>query len=156
WPELAEDPGFSSGQNASYNLSANVYRDIPLSSDIDLPAMLVIGNSFARDFVNMAVETGLSESVQISYHRMDSVCGSISDIGSANAAIADLIVIATDEVLKALHCIEEKISTLEETSSGKVVVLGNKNFGWNNNAIMLLPDDRRYTFRTKPISSEVY
>ncbi|MEO6716636.1 MAG: hypothetical protein ABIM50_05240 [Novosphingobium sp.] len=33
-----------------------------------------------------------------------------------------------------------------------IVVLGLKNFGYNNNAVMLLPEAQRYAYRTKPLA----
>ena len=49
-------------------------------------------------------------------------------------------------------CIMELVRRFEGAGVAHVVVLGTKNFGFNNNAVMLLPEARRYAFRARPLA----
>ena len=62
-------------------------------------------------------------------------------------ANADYIIFASGYNSKTARQTMEAITLIREVSSAKLIVIGNKNFGWNNNAIMLLPEAERYMFR---------
>lgn len=149
WPELAsQDSSYGMNQNIAYNLRPFSYlnRGFDQSSR---PKLLVLGNSFARDFINMGLATGSFEGVELSYSNFG-VCGfpASSPLVQADIARADFIVLGSGYS----KCTVSALTQLHESTKAKLIVIGTKNFGWNNNAVMLLPKSERYTFRTKPLA----
>ncbi|MDB5451915.1 MAG: acyltransferase, partial [Caulobacteraceae bacterium] len=67
WPELASgDSGFGARQNIGFNERPYRYRTVDISG-VAGPSVLVLGNSFARDFINMAEETGRLRGYAVRY-----------------------------------------------------------------------------------------
>jgi peptidoglycan/LPS O-acetylase OafA/YrhL len=104
--------------------------------------LLVVGNSFARDFVNMTTETFYVKNVDIVYRDDFSEC--IAPLTSNTAKslynAADVIVFASD--VFASHCLNGNIEFARERDK-RLFYVGTKNFGYNENWIMRLkPKDR--------------
>lgn len=108
--------------------------------------VLVIGNSFARDFVNILLESDsyAANRLEVVYRFIN--CQQALDSEAALIGESELVVLASDwgqkgydakevEQLAACHA---ALSTL---TRGAVYVLGTKNFGWNNNYVL------RYDYR---------
>jgi hypothetical protein len=100
--------------------------------------VLVVGNSFARDYINMLRENGYLSDMDVVY--TDDDC---SHRKSANfaflAASSNLVVLSQNwgqtlqdgEASQVFACYQN----IKKISSGRVVVLGAKNFGWNNDFV---------------------
>lgn len=154
WPELAAgDPHFGPRQNKSYNSDPRRFIGAALPATAERKRVLVIGNSFARDFVNMGLEAGQLVPGYLSYveDTDSSDCAPISASVRELARNADLIVWGTDLHVDRIGCIRDRVAELDALKPGVTLVLGTKSFGWNNNAVMLLPEKDRYAYRTQPL-----
>ena len=154
WPEL------------SYGADPRMYVDAPNKfqgssfRDNGKFRMLVIGNSFARDYINMMQETGYLDSTDLVYlpHRCDEY---ISDNKSFDKLLAQSNVVIyagnwgepdthEDELPGVVSCYKY----LASVTGGRVYVLGAKNFGWNNDFVRIMGNDYLGT-RVKPADSIV-
>ena len=101
--------------------------------------LLVIGNSFGRDFVNMVTETFDVSRMEIVYR--DDVTLPIakeSDVIRSLTNAADIVVFASADVQR----VQEDVAWVESLES-KVFFLGTKFFGWNENWVMRVPEGER-------------
>ncbi|WP_293987177.1 acyltransferase, partial [Sphingomonas sp.] len=151
WPELAEhDAGFGAAQNQSYNLSAFAFRGVPLPDASPKTRVLVLGNSFARDFINMGRASGNFGHHIVSYD--ENVCPPrFDDAERHNLRNADFIVFGS----LAKRCLDHWLPNAARDTNAKIIVLGTKNFGWNNNAVMLLDPAVRYGYRAKVLDGAI-
>lgn len=119
--------------------------------------MVVLGNSFARDFINMYEESELNGLYEIVYNtkgcgvsadELDSILGDAHYVVLAsNWAQAEPAVVAYDKM-------ERCVQRLEELLEGrKLFVLGAKNFGWNNNFVKLTDKESLFLTRTMPLQT---
>ncbi len=157
WPELADgDPSFGARQNATYVQQPYIYQGRPLDAPDRADNILVIGNSFARDFINMGQETGAFYGKAVSYDDAD-ICdpSGLSPRLERLVARAGAVVLGSGVASGNSRCTLAMVRQLERAGVTHVVVLGTKNFGFNNNAVMLLPEDRRYQWRTAPLADVV-
>ncbi len=112
----------------SKNLSHSAYNDRIYAKDKDFPNnekinVLVIGNSFARDWANVLLESNYGEKINLSYYF---TIRSINDKIKDRVAKADLVFWSTLEMnsLKKLN--------LPKSDLDKVWCTGTKNFGINS------------------------
>lgn len=156
-PELrVTDSSFGARQNSEFNRSALAYSNISLPSTSTEPRLLVVGDSFGRDFINMGLASGRLRNVAVSYSGVPHCETAIPAALVANVRNADLIVLASDFATDNLiTCVDRRYHQLREISSARILVAGTKNFGWNNNAVMLLPEHTRYAYRTLPLAEVV-
>lgn len=129
-PELDIYAGKShSGQHAEYCDRANRYNKDFTS---EKKHWLVIGNSFARDFVNIILESNVKDSVEVSYSNVEY---SLSDACDSRYKNADKVFIST------LGITPEFVTsiTLKCVTNGlirnNILIVGEKNFGENNGQI---------------------
>ncbi|QJB69743.1 acyltransferase family protein [Parasphingorhabdus halotolerans] len=153
WPELAKnDKDFGKGMNIAFNEAPYKYLDVQFDPDGPGKKVLVIGNSFARDFINMMDKTHRLDTNQVAYSDAKPCeIGNSEPYLTKISATADIIVMATklnSENIPCIHQLREKLVTRDHT---RFVVIGTKNFGWNNNAIMMLDPEVRYTYQTKVV-----
>jgi peptidoglycan/LPS O-acetylase OafA/YrhL len=154
WPELAErDTGFSMRQNMIYNTGPDRYQGAVLPPNGTSPNVLVLGNSFGRDFINMGIEAGALSNSHISFNHMQAcppapLARWITD----NARRADFIVLAFDFAETEIPCVSVYVRTVRSLSNARIIVFGNKSFGWNDNAVMRLDPTVRYVYRAKPVA----
>ena len=101
--------------------------------------VLVVGNSFARDFINILNETGYAKGRDVVYWEGNCAHRS-NDLLEPLLAAAQLVVYAENwgrpdgrprDLDDAVSCYRE----LRSKSRARVVVLGAKNFGWNNDFV---------------------
>ncbi|MEN2785431.1 acyltransferase family protein [Sphingomonas qilianensis] len=152
WPaDIRADDGLNAARNARYVDGPRRFTDRPFNAANPRPNVLVLGDSFARDVINMGVESGYLADKEISYSE-GTGCGQALDAAVVQRARqADLIVLTaafennTSACLLALH------AAVARHSQARVVIVGTKNFGLSNNAVMLLPPAQRYTYRTAPL-----
>jgi hypothetical protein len=111
----------------------------------------VFGNSFARDFINMGFATNQFDRHRLSYAETDD-CAPMMPVTRANAANADFIVLGSGIDAALLPCAIRRIHELREVTRARIIVLSTKNFGWSNDAVMMLPPERRYAYRAMPVA----
>jgi peptidoglycan/LPS O-acetylase OafA/YrhL len=108
---------------------------------------LVVGNSFARDYINMMRETGHLDSMDVVYAEGNCVQRKSSEF-DALLAVSDLVVFSESwgsggkvpvngDIAEMYSCYQY----LRRRSPGRVVVLGTKNFGWNNDFVKFVHGD---------------
>lgn len=154
-PEFAEgDTGFSARDNEDFNLEPYRFRDLPLPPAGGRANILVLGNSFARDFINMGLAANQLGHHNISYSDEDD-CAPLTPAMRANAPRADFIVMASDISRRRTPCVQRRIAEFRTISRARPIVLGPKNFGWNNNAVMRLDPGARYAYRARPLAEIV-
>lgn len=159
WPELVEDGGSARGATIAYNMAAEVFRKNPLPETPDgRTRVLVIGDSFARDFINMGLESGgLDPSHHIINLTHTNICKPERRGRGFTKLVkrADFVVVADRLRDEVLPCVTNTIAWLRGNSSAKIIIIGRKSFGWNNNAVMLLDPSIRYAWRTRPTDDAV-
>ncbi len=134
----------------------NAARLQPFSEDGRL-RFLVIGDSFAQDFVNVLAEGGFSQGLSLSTHHVSKQCGNLyqtpelaQNVAASDAALceseggleraellplirdADIIVLASDWQPWQLAHVAATAERLAALSSAEVFVLGRKDFGTVN------------------------
>ena len=146
----------------SYGGDPQQYVDLPhkysniATDNLGKERLLVLGNSFARDFINMLVENNLNNRYEIVYE--ETGCKVSEQRLSELLADAKYVVLASDWAISG-----EPIAVYEELSScvsrlnnrigeRELFVLGAKNFGWNNNFVKMLPQDNVKSAKTKPLT----
>ena len=99
--------------------------------------VLVVGNSFARDFVNMTTETFDVENVDLVYRADSSECIVPFENKAAEELYdtADVIVFASDGF--TVRCLADNIRFTRERKK-ELFYIGTKDFGFNENWIMRL------------------
>lgn len=149
FPELETDKaGFGASQNIAYNLRPQALEGQPLpASGL---AVQVIGNSFARDFVNMALDGANLSASRFSYHEYQGcTLAGWPDQIRRNLARASHVVLGSGVAAGNFTCIESLISEISRETRGQILIIGLKNFGWNNNAVMRVPVPERYALRVQ-------
>ena len=136
----------------AYNADVRRFASAPLP-DVPGHRLLVIGDSFARDFINMGTATHRLDGYVISYGEQGRCRARPGADILRNAARADAIVLASRLSPQSLGCVAQLAATLH--GKAPVLILGTKSFGWSNNVPMLLPAPQRYAFRPKPLRTEV-
>lgn len=139
------------------------YLDRPFT-DSAKTHVLVLGNSFARDFINCAIENGYMQEAETCYlpvnNRGDFGCFSGADAISPQIRTrltgADVVVLVQGDVPTFnTACWDEDLRLLREAGAKRVVMVGTKNFGWNPNAIMFMGDEARLAYRPR-VKEEVW
>jgi peptidoglycan/LPS O-acetylase OafA/YrhL len=118
----------------------------------DTLKLLIIGNSYARDFVNMTTETFDTKNIEIVYRDDLSTC--IVPYRNPLSAVlfgsADVIVFASGYYEYRENCVGTDVPFLQERGKN-VFYVGTKNFGANLNWIMRLsPDERPNRYNRLP------
>jgi hypothetical protein len=149
WPELA-DRDMGGNANIAYNMGPERFRKVSLPDTTDKVRVLVLGNSFARDFINMALETGRAGDHLFAFRAVPD-CGRLSDEAIEQVHRADFIVLSTRFKSKEVRCIVRRLARLHDETSAPVIIIGRKSFGYNNNAIMRLPPAQRFGWRVAPL-----
>jgi peptidoglycan/LPS O-acetylase OafA/YrhL len=144
------------GDPQKYVDSPKKYSNI-LTRDLSKERLVVLGNSFARDFINMLVERGLDNKYQIVYE--ESGC-EVSEQRLNDVLIgANHVVLAGNWAQSAHHVVEYDdlyscVNDIVSRIGGRnLLVVGAKNFGWNNNYVKMLPLDKVYSAKTRPLEN---
>jgi peptidoglycan/LPS O-acetylase OafA/YrhL len=112
--------------------------------------VLVLGNSFARDFINMGPESGAFAHVDVSYTAVET-CQPLPPGLTDRMRRSGAVVLGSGVLEGNTHCALDRIKLLESLHVAHIIVLGTKQFGYNNNAVLLLPEAERYKFRARPL-----
>lgn len=129
----------------SYGNNPQQYADFPLTfketafSNANKKNLLIVGNSFARDFTNMMIENNVGERYEIIY--LDDIYSNAL-ISKKLMTAADLIITVSsngmsgqvneDSIVRSSKVLLE---FLKDNSNGNFVRIGTKNFGHNNNFV---------------------
>jgi len=151
-PEVSVDNAEDLVSYQKYNMAVWRFSRDAFETNSELN-ILVVGNSFARDFINAGVENGFFKKSNLIYR--DKIANHDDELtlllpGSKGLIKnADYVIFASgygkENALQTINT----IALLGEISDAKTLVIGTKNFGWNNNAVMLLPENERYSYRAK-------
>lgn len=122
----------------SYNSRIYRFIDEKFSED-DRPRVLVLGNSFARDFANVLLESHYGASLDVVYRPDLSSCLNERPI-SANlrhlVKSSDMVFMASDDIDPT--CVGRDVAWIEAHASIPFIV-GPKHFGYNLNHFTLQP-----------------
>lgn len=154
WPELYDPTIKGNRPHIAYNEAATRYATVELPAARDKVGILVIGNSFARDFINLAEQTGRLDHHRISFSFYQD-CAMLSPGIIARARNADFVVLSTRFKERDIPCITRRVGELREVTSARIIIIGRKSFGYNNNALMLIPREQRMTWRVTPLPEAV-
>jgi peptidoglycan/LPS O-acetylase OafA/YrhL len=155
WPELHADKGFGADANAAYVEGPRRYQGVMLPDGGEKRRLLVVGDSFGRDFLNAAAASGNLDHLAVSYVARGGCAKTLGPNLLAIAPRADHIVVSYAMEPSSLSCTGELVERLRAVTKVPLTVIGVKNFGWNNNAVMLLPESRRYQYRVKPLHEAI-
>jgi peptidoglycan/LPS O-acetylase OafA/YrhL len=151
WSELetqVKDAGRS--LNAVYNDGPFRYLYAPFDGSKPLK-LLVVGTSFARDFINAGDENQYFHGVSLSY--VDDVPACLQSEAEVNERLKLLLRAADYVVLGSppdtLACFQRYAEVFENLGARKIIVIGIKNFGWNMNGVMRLDEAERYAYRAE-------
>lgn len=151
WPELASnDREFTANRNSSFNLEAKRFTDRVLPPESFDRNVLVVGDSFARDVINVFRQDPLLATLEYSYSEVaecDEAAQRVKTIPLADNA--RFVVLGWGVDGETAACQKTLSDIIEASGRREVIVFGDKNFGWNNNGVMLIPETTRYAFRAK-------
>lgn len=156
--------------NASYGMMRRVYDGSVRIEDMDKRAynsrvysykkdtflndgrkkILILGNSFARDFVNITTETFDTTKVEIVYRDDLNPCvfPFRDPIQATLLSVADVIVFASGRA--NADCVSKDVDFAERAGK-QIYYIGTKNFGYNLNwLIWLSPESRPTQYNTVP------
>lgn len=150
-PYLDRDEPVGLRITEQYNRIPFRYQQRPFPAADRTRNVLVLGNSFARDFINMGLETGALAGVDLSYWAVEN-CQPAPPALLAQMRQAGAVVLASGVLASNIHCARDRMAQARAAGVRHIVVLGTKQFGYNTNAIMLLPESRRYGYRAHPLA----
>ena len=136
-----------------YN-SRNYALKVDSFGDSEGVNILVVGNSFARDIVNVLRETYELQSDKLIYRDDFNACTlGTSSLGESLSQAADLIILSEDHLIRNNACILQ-LSKRGVESGAFVLVVGPKHFGYNLNWIARIDEGERALLRN-PVDREV-
>ncbi|MEE9337611.1 MAG: acyltransferase [Methylococcaceae bacterium] len=149
----------------SYGNNPQAYADKPyrlqretFPLDANKENLLVIGNSFARDFINMMDEFGSLDNYDAVY---------ITDVNNVELFTslldqADVVVsVSSAGMASRLNPDEVKVESnkmynfLSKNFNGEFYRVGTKNFGWNNNFVRRMNYEDYINFRVRPNDTSI-
>lgn len=149
-----------------------VLRDFPENQD---PNVLLIGDSFAQDLVNILYEGGMDENINLSTYHVSRQCGNLlldydllryvaqrharlcrNEQGYRNAELlarieeANVILLASDWQDWQISFLASSLDNMRMRTSAKIILLGRKDFGdVNLNALLRIPAEERVGLRNE-------
>lgn len=148
WPQVSQ-PGTS---NIAYVQRNYAYANRALDPARHRDNVLFVGDSFARDAINMALDSHSVSGLQIGYVEAF-VCDGGPDVKSL-ARKADTVVLAYSLAASRTQCLVALVDAFTAAGVPNVVLLGPKAFAWSNSAVMLLPTTVRLDWRS-PVDDQV-
>ncbi|WP_394199329.1 acyltransferase family protein [Litoreibacter albidus] len=107
------------------------------------PNVLVLGNSFGRDMVNVLLEAMQETPVNIVYRSDHYDCFADDPNPMFQGLLSEVdIVLMASSILPQEHCVADDIARVT-AAGGRILYVGTKHFGYNLNWIMRIPADRR-------------
>ncbi len=120
--------------------------------------LLIVGNSFARDFINMMKENNLVDKYEVIY------LYDFSDIELSKSLLrsADIVIsVSSAGMASRLHTDSLQVVSTElqdfilREFDGDLYRIGTKNFGWNNNFVRQMSYRDAIDFRVKPNKTSI-
>lgn len=151
FPEM--ERSLINGQYIEYNRRVYEY-ELSSESKGGSESVIVIGNSVARDFSNVILESGALGSRTLFYHRGMGACLSRKDLPGyllERMMSAALVVFASDHHNRP-DCAAQDIALVTEIGADNVLLVGPKQFGYNLNAFIGVPVSLRSSAFAKPLS----
>ena len=150
------ESGGSRSDNSKYSLVPFRYLNSNFIDDKKLN-VLVLGNSYARDFINSGLENGYFSNSEISYTDKVPICveseTSLSRSLAERIAETDVLIFGSPTI--DLSCWRNDFSVFERLGAKRIVVIGTKNFGWNMNAVHLLDPEVRFQYEAEIMNEYV-
>lgn len=120
--------------------------------------VLILGNSFARDFVNMAMENAYMTRCELSYEPVleSSTFSCVRDWERFTPGLRERL--RTCDVLMLVMpafdtaCLADDLAWLEAQGIPRVIVVGTKNFGRNPNALLGMTEAEARRFRADVVA----
>ena len=125
-PEIDVYKNKSNDVMAFWQYNERVYAMDTSFANNGKPKLLVIGNSFARDFVNMLLENNYTNTFDISFRTKFLAPATLLRVKQA-----EYIIIGNPMDSNFLN----KFYALHHLDKNKILIIGTKNFGTNNNLI---------------------
>ncbi len=131
-----------SESSIAYNQRAYAYQTAAFPEG-DGPNVLVLGNSFGRDMVNVLLEGAPDKPLNIVYRSDNYDCFDENQDSVFQHLLgeADIVIMASSE-LPSEQCVADDIA-LVTGRGGRIIYVGTKHFGYNLNWIMRLPIAQR-------------
>ncbi|WP_066665130.1 MULTISPECIES: acyltransferase family protein [unclassified Sphingomonas] len=146
-PQRVPGMGLGTGDYAAYNNSAFRFQKDRFD-DPARPNLLVVGNSMARDMVNMLVESRRFDRYEIVYRTDANLCGLSRAPATTGQLIADArAVIFVASMSAPLGCKTTAAERDAILANKAWLLIGPKHFGYNLNAWMHVPASQRPAFR---------
>ena len=155
-PECAsiDGKGGDEERRQPYSNRMDRYRGLRFT-DPARPNMLVIGNSFARDFLNAAYENNRLQGYETVFihisRRGELSCksepGQLTEEARTLIAEADLLICVMP--MFDSECWAEDNAMFRALGAKRIVAIGTKSFGWNPNALLATRGDARRSFRAR-------
>lgn len=124
----------SAEMHTSYNQRNFTFKADGFRTDLQ-PKILVIGNSFGRDIVNVLRETYDFTKLELLYRDDYNICSLFQlDSGKVLYSEADIIVFASNYEIKDTRCINKSLE-LSNKFGSRIFFVGTKQFGSNLNWI---------------------
>lgn len=144
----ADVSDYENSMYIAYNMRAFRYKTDKFDS-LDKKKILVVGNSFARDFVNMILENVPADGIEIVYR--DDFGDCFHDDGHQDSELFQTLYKAADIVIvgsgaPTLKCVEADIRHVEADDK-RLLYAGTKHFGYNLNWLMRVPAQERVLAR---------
>lgn len=136
----------------SYNQRTFAYKANAFTTDRE-PKILVIGNSFGRDFVNVLRETYDFTRLELVYRDDYDICNLFdTESGDVLYRQSDIIVFAANYDITETVCIDNALR-LSNDVGASLFFVGTKHFGFNHNWIARTEPDERTLLRN-PVLQE--
>lgn len=141
-----DDSVSSADMYISYNERNFSYKENAFTTDIE-PKILVVGNSFGRDVVNVLRETYDFTRLELVYRDDYDVCNLFeTDSGEVLYRESDIILFASNYDVNEKSCIDNALRLSNEVGASLFFV-GTKHFGFNHNWIARTGPDERTLLR---------
>lgn len=139
------------GDTSTYVDAPLQFENVSLEPSQREANLLVVGNSMARDAINMALDGGGLNPERITYQPVLTCDEAAIAASVGRAAEVDSAIIATSIGLGQAGCYKHWVEALERAGVSHVLVLAPKQFGWTLNPAMRLSPEERTALRVAPL-----
>jgi hypothetical protein len=116
--------------------------------------VFVVGNSFARDVVNVVLETFELADVKLIYSDQYDACQFLADFEQRGNSYDSDVVIFGSNYLETKRCIPDLINKVEAAEK-KIFFVGTKQFGYNLNWVSRLPADKKSLLKNSVLPAAI-
>lgn len=147
---VCDIPEFEIVKSSPYQYIPKKYNDANYQLDKDFPSngkknILVIGDSFGRDWMNILIESGVNKAMNLSYHMDD------DSVAIVRVAKADVIFLANDDFFS------KEYALVTPFLIGKNFYrIGTKGAIWNPNYLYAFKRKTKEYYQTKVIPNDKF